>query len=125
MCLQAMAIVYGRCHEEIGAFNDTRYIVGMLERVSAVVLSIVVLVMPTHELLKRMLIEQDLCAKRVNFQGNPFFKATKLQLNADSENIVLFRLRLLTAWRVKFVPSLSLSLSLSLLYRSTFLQRSK
>ncbi|KAL8571849.1 DnaJ subfamily C member 13 [Nucella lapillus] len=32
MCLQAMAIVYGRCHEEIGAFNDTRYIVGMLER---------------------------------------------------------------------------------------------
>lgn len=34
MCLQAMTIVYGRCHEEIGAFNDTRYIVGMLERVS-------------------------------------------------------------------------------------------
>ncbi|BFZ15550.1 hypothetical protein BsWGS_18589 [Bradybaena similaris] len=32
MCLQAMAIVYGRCHDEIGAFNDTRYIVGMLER---------------------------------------------------------------------------------------------
>ncbi|XP_064598102.1 dnaJ homolog subfamily C member 13-like isoform X2 [Liolophura sinensis] len=34
MCLQAMTIVYGRCHEEIGAFNDTRYIVGMLERCS-------------------------------------------------------------------------------------------
>lgn len=33
MCLQAMTIVYGKCHEEIGAFNDTRYIVGMLERV--------------------------------------------------------------------------------------------
>ncbi|WAR09956.1 DJC13-like protein [Mya arenaria] len=32
MCLQAMTIVYGRCHEEIGAFNDTKYIVGMLER---------------------------------------------------------------------------------------------
>ncbi|XP_064647249.1 dnaJ homolog subfamily C member 13-like isoform X1 [Lineus longissimus] len=32
MCLQALAIVYGRCHEEIGAFNDTKYIVGMLER---------------------------------------------------------------------------------------------
>ncbi|KAK3083199.1 hypothetical protein FSP39_016526 [Pinctada imbricata] len=32
MCLQAMTIVYGKCHEEIGAFNDTRYIVGMLER---------------------------------------------------------------------------------------------
>ncbi|XP_025080789.1 dnaJ homolog subfamily C member 13-like isoform X2 [Pomacea canaliculata] len=32
MCLQAMTVVYGRCHEEIGAFNDTRYIVGMLER---------------------------------------------------------------------------------------------
>ncbi|XP_052814797.1 dnaJ homolog subfamily C member 13-like isoform X2 [Mya arenaria] len=34
MCLQAMTIVYGRCHEEIGAFNDTKYIVGMLERCS-------------------------------------------------------------------------------------------
>ncbi|KAH3718782.1 hypothetical protein DPMN_061589, partial [Dreissena polymorpha] len=32
MCLQAMTIVYGRCHDEIGAFNDTKYIVGMLER---------------------------------------------------------------------------------------------
>ncbi|XP_077997979.1 dnaJ homolog subfamily C member 13-like [Glandiceps talaboti] len=32
MCLQAMTIVYGRCYEEIGAFNDTKYIVGMLER---------------------------------------------------------------------------------------------
>jgi hypothetical protein len=34
MCLQAMAIVYGKCHDEIGGFNDTKYIVGMLERVS-------------------------------------------------------------------------------------------
>ena len=33
MCLQAMAIVYGKCHEEIGGFNDTKYIVGMLDRV--------------------------------------------------------------------------------------------
>ncbi len=33
LCLQAMTIVYARCHEEIGAFNDTKYIVGMLERV--------------------------------------------------------------------------------------------
>ncbi|KAL3854398.1 hypothetical protein ACJMK2_013668 [Sinanodonta woodiana] len=32
MCLQAMTVVYGRCYEEIGAFNDTKYIVGMLER---------------------------------------------------------------------------------------------
>lgn len=32
LCLQAMTVVYGRCHEEIGAFNDTRYILGMLER---------------------------------------------------------------------------------------------
>lgn len=32
MCLQAMTIVYGRCYDEIGRFNDTRYIVGMLER---------------------------------------------------------------------------------------------
>ncbi len=40
MCLQAMAIVYGRCHEEIGAFNDTKYIVGMLERVSQIHLSL-------------------------------------------------------------------------------------
>ncbi|XP_039252268.2 dnaJ homolog subfamily C member 13-like isoform X1 [Styela clava] len=34
MCLQAMSIVYGRCWEEIGPFNDTRYLVGMLERCS-------------------------------------------------------------------------------------------
>ena len=27
MCLQAMAIVYGQCWEEIGAFNDTKYMV--------------------------------------------------------------------------------------------------
>lgn len=33
LCLQALAIVYGRCHEEIGPFTDTRYIIGMLERV--------------------------------------------------------------------------------------------
>lgn len=33
MCLQAMTIVYGRCYEEIGAFNDTKYILGMLDRV--------------------------------------------------------------------------------------------
>ncbi|EMP31570.1 DnaJ like protein subfamily C member 13 [Chelonia mydas] len=32
LCLQALAIVYGRCHEEIGQFGDTKYIVGMLER---------------------------------------------------------------------------------------------
>lgn len=34
MCLQAMAIVYGQCHEEIGPFNDTPFIVHKLERVS-------------------------------------------------------------------------------------------
>lgn len=34
MCLQAMAIVYGRHHEDIGPFTDTKYIVGMLDRVS-------------------------------------------------------------------------------------------
>ncbi|XP_053215309.1 dnaJ homolog subfamily C member 13 isoform X3 [Podarcis raffonei] len=32
LCLQALAIVYGRCHEEIGPFSDTKYIIGMLER---------------------------------------------------------------------------------------------
>ncbi|EDV26296.1 uncharacterized protein TRIADDRAFT_21978 [Trichoplax adhaerens] len=32
LCLQAMAIVYGKCYEEIGVFNDTRYIVKMIER---------------------------------------------------------------------------------------------
>ncbi|XP_032807043.2 dnaJ homolog subfamily C member 13 isoform X1 [Petromyzon marinus] len=32
LCLQALAIVYGKCYEEIGPFNDTKYIVGMLER---------------------------------------------------------------------------------------------
>jgi len=30
MCLQAMAIVYGYCHPQIGPFTDTLYIVGML-----------------------------------------------------------------------------------------------
>ncbi|XP_033101582.1 dnaJ homolog subfamily C member 13-like isoform X2 [Anneissia japonica] len=32
MCLHAMAVVYGKCYEEIGTFNDTKYICGMLER---------------------------------------------------------------------------------------------
>lgn len=32
MCLQAMTKVYSKCYDEIGAFNDTRYIVGMLEK---------------------------------------------------------------------------------------------
>lgn len=35
MCLQAMSIVYGRYFEDIGPFSDTKYIIGMLERVSA------------------------------------------------------------------------------------------
>lgn len=34
MCLQAMSIVYGRYYEDIGPFSDTKYIVGMLERVN-------------------------------------------------------------------------------------------
>ena len=34
LCLQALAIVYGKCCEEIGPFADTKYIVGMLDRVS-------------------------------------------------------------------------------------------
>lgn len=34
ICLQAMSIVYGRYYEDIGPFSDTKYIVGMLERVS-------------------------------------------------------------------------------------------
>ena len=29
-----MTKVYGQCYEQIGAFNDTRYIMGMMERVS-------------------------------------------------------------------------------------------
>lgn len=32
MCLQAMAIVYGRHFEDIGPFSDTKYIIGMLDR---------------------------------------------------------------------------------------------
>ncbi|ESO09053.1 hypothetical protein HELRODRAFT_156562 [Helobdella robusta] len=32
VCLQAMSIVYGRCHQDIGPFNDTKFIVTMLER---------------------------------------------------------------------------------------------
>lgn len=34
MCLQAMTIVYGKCFEDIGQFNDTKYIVQLLERSS-------------------------------------------------------------------------------------------
>lgn len=29
-----MAKVYGKCHDEIGPFHDTRFMVGMLERSS-------------------------------------------------------------------------------------------
>jgi DnaJ family protein C protein 13 len=32
MCLQAMAVVYNTCFDKIGAFNDTEYIVTMLNR---------------------------------------------------------------------------------------------
>lgn len=32
MCLQALAVVYGQCFEDIGGFNDTEYIVTMLNR---------------------------------------------------------------------------------------------
>jgi hypothetical protein len=56
MCLQAMTIVYGKCHEEIGAFNDTKYIVGMLERVSFVTWNICLLgkgVLPL-EIIKKL-----------------------------------------------------------------------
>lgn len=35
LCLQALTIVYGKCCEEIGPFTDTKYIVGMLDRVSS------------------------------------------------------------------------------------------
>ena len=31
---QAMAIVYGRCYEEIGPFNDTAFMVRKLEEVT-------------------------------------------------------------------------------------------
>lgn len=33
LCLQAMTVVYGRHYLDIGPFNDTKYIVAMLERV--------------------------------------------------------------------------------------------
>ena len=39
MCLQAMAVVYGHCFDHIGSFNDTEYIVTMLNRVGLVWLS--------------------------------------------------------------------------------------
>ncbi len=32
MCLQAMGVVYGQCHEAVGPFNDTEFIVTMLNR---------------------------------------------------------------------------------------------
>ncbi|CAL4077534.1 unnamed protein product, partial [Meganyctiphanes norvegica] len=34
LCLQAMALVYGLHHADIGQFNDTKYIVTMLSRTS-------------------------------------------------------------------------------------------
>lgn len=40
MCLQAMTIVYGRYFEDIGPFSDTKYILGMLERVSNIKITI-------------------------------------------------------------------------------------
>lgn len=40
LCLQALTIVYGKCCEEIGHFTDTKYIVGMLDRVSFLILSL-------------------------------------------------------------------------------------
>lgn len=32
MCLQAMTIVYTKCHEELGPFHDTKYLIAMLDR---------------------------------------------------------------------------------------------
>ena len=40
MCLQAMAIVYGNCFEEIGPFNDTAYIMTKMEEVRTVLLTL-------------------------------------------------------------------------------------
>lgn len=40
LCLQALSIVYAKCYEEIGPFTDTKYIVGMLDRVSTGALSL-------------------------------------------------------------------------------------
>ena len=37
---QAMTKVYSKCYDEIGAFNDTRYIVGMLEKVVSFALTL-------------------------------------------------------------------------------------
>ena len=37
---QAMTKVYSKCYDEIGAFNNTRYIVGMLEKVISLALSL-------------------------------------------------------------------------------------
>ena len=35
-----MTKVYSKCYDEIGAFNDTRYIVGMLEKVVSFALTL-------------------------------------------------------------------------------------
>lgn len=42
MCLQAMSIVYGRYYEDIGMFSDTKYIIGMLERVRLFCISLTI-----------------------------------------------------------------------------------
>lgn len=36
MCLQAMSIVYAHHYKEIGLFSDTKYIIGMLDKVCVI-----------------------------------------------------------------------------------------
>lgn len=41
--LQAMAIVYGQCYEEIGPFNDTAFMVRKLEEVRGLLHCVLIL----------------------------------------------------------------------------------
>lgn len=56
LCLQALTIVYGKCFEEIGSFTDTKYIVGMLDRVSTEQTCVIIVKWFHHLIVKSKLL---------------------------------------------------------------------
>lgn len=60
LCLQALAIVYGKCYEEIGPFTDTKYIVGMLDRVSTLSLRKLIYISTSIEVFSCFIIYSEI-----------------------------------------------------------------
>ena len=60
LCLQALSIVYGKCCEEIGPFTDTKYIVGMLDRVSTGTMSLQVYINTGRQLFLCLLMNPEI-----------------------------------------------------------------